>query len=245
MPVTPTYPGIYIQEAPNASHTIVSAPTNIAVFIGYTHPLKTNPVNFGVPVEIFGFSDYQRQFGGFVRSAAFANAYDSAKMPGAFGDMAQAINQFFLNGGTDAFVVSVNQASSSSALAKALPQPPVLGSPPLSPPSPPGLPAQVLDIGGVVFTQLEVTDEIFAMSVVIRPSPPASPSTHGTADIVLTYGPIVPNAATPTVDTSPATTVETYRRVSLDPASSNFILKAMSVSSLVSVSLSAPAPIVF
>ena len=245
MPVTPTYPGIYIQEAPSASHTIISAPTNIAVFIGYTHPLKTNPVNFGVPVEIFGFSDYQRQFGGFVRSAAFANAYDSAKMPGAFGDMAQAINQFFLNGGTDAFVVSVNQASASSALAKALPQPPVLGSPPLSPPSPPGLPAQVLDIGGVVFTQLEVTDEIFAMSVVIRPSPPTSPSTYGTADIVLTYGPIVPNAATPTIDTSPATTVETYRRVSLDPASSTYILKAMAASSLVRASLSTPAPIVF
>ncbi|WP_128970638.1 hypothetical protein [Bradyrhizobium tropiciagri] len=63
MPVTPTYPGIYIQEAASASHTIVSAPTNIAVFIGYTHPLKTKPESFGAPFEIFSFTDYQRQFG--------------------------------------------------------------------------------------------------------------------------------------------------------------------------------------
>jgi hypothetical protein len=41
MPITPTYPGIYIQEIPSAVHTITAAPTNIAVFIGYTHPFKT------------------------------------------------------------------------------------------------------------------------------------------------------------------------------------------------------------
>src|SRR5437763_794885 len=102
MPVTTSYPGIYIQELPSSSHTITAAPTNIAVFIGYTHPLKTLPANFGQPVEIFGFMDYQRQFGGFVRSAAYAaasNAFafadDPSADPGtAFGDMAEAVNQF-------------------------------------------------------------------------------------------------------------------------------------------------------
>jgi phage tail sheath protein FI len=243
MPVTPTYPGIYIQEAPSAAHTIISAPTNIAVFIGYTHPLKTKPENFGVPVEVFGFADYQRQFGGFVRSAAFANAYDSAKKPSAFGDLAQAVNQFFLNGGTDAFIVSVNQASSSSILKQLLPQPPSFTTPPLS--SPPALPKQILDIGGVVFTQLEVTDEVFALSVVIRPGAPTSPPGFGTADIIITYGPSVQGASPPAIATSPATTVETYRRVSLDPNSPNYILKALAASSLVSVSLSNPAPSAF
>jgi hypothetical protein len=246
MPVTPTYPGIYIQEAPSSSHTIISAPTNIAVFIGYTHPLKTKPANFGVPVEIFGSSDYQRQFGGVVRSGAFANAYDSAKMPGAFGDMAQAVNQFFLNGGTDAFVVSVNQATSSSILGQLIPQPPSVSGIVLSPPSSPPLPKQIVDIGGVIFAQLEVTDEIFAMSVVVRPAAPTSPpAAFGVADVILTYGPSVRGASPPSIATSPATTVETYRRVSLDPTSPNYVLSAMAASSLVSVSLSAPAPSTF
>ena len=73
MPVTPTYPGIYIQEAPSTSHTVIAAPTNIAVFIGYTHPLKTDAKLWGQAVQIFGWPDYVRQFGGYVRSAAFAN----------------------------------------------------------------------------------------------------------------------------------------------------------------------------
>src|ERR1700682_3905569 len=70
MPVTTSYPGIYIQELPSSSHSITAAPTNIAVFIGYTHPLKTLKENWGKPVEIFGFMDYRRGFGGFLRSAA-------------------------------------------------------------------------------------------------------------------------------------------------------------------------------
>ena len=32
MAITPTYPGIYIQELPSGAHTIVAAPTSITVF---------------------------------------------------------------------------------------------------------------------------------------------------------------------------------------------------------------------
>ena len=41
MPITPTYPGVYIEELPSTSHTILAAPTSITAFVGYTHPLKT------------------------------------------------------------------------------------------------------------------------------------------------------------------------------------------------------------
>ena len=41
MPVTPTYPGVYIEELPSSTHTITAAPTSVTVFIGYTHPFKT------------------------------------------------------------------------------------------------------------------------------------------------------------------------------------------------------------
>src|SRR5580692_3088297 len=99
MPVTTSYPGIYIQEAPSSSHTIIASPTNIAVFIGYTHPLKTDPSLWGQATQIFGWPDYVRQFGGYVRSAAFAKqAFSTANTDVNVGDMALAVSQFFLNG---------------------------------------------------------------------------------------------------------------------------------------------------
>src|SRR5437588_11855139 len=99
MPVTPTFPGMYIEELPSATHTIAAAPTSIAVFVGYTHPFKTK--QFGKPIELFSFTDYERNFGGFFRSHLFDAEAD------LFGDVAQAVNQFFLNGGSDAFVVGL------------------------------------------------------------------------------------------------------------------------------------------
>ncbi len=36
MPVTPTYPGVYIEEVSSGVHTISSVATSIAAFVGYT-----------------------------------------------------------------------------------------------------------------------------------------------------------------------------------------------------------------
>src|SRR5215472_5703215 len=170
MPVRPTYPGIYIQEAPSAVHTITPAPTNIAVFIGYTHPLKTKPANFGKAVQIFGFPDYQREFGGFLRSRAYAiagasqwitnrtvNYADPLTAPElSFGDMASAVSQFFLNGGTQAYVVGLLPAG---AVTGGQVKPSVLG---------------------MTFTAREITDDKFVMTLTLRPihsddSPPGDP----------------------------------------------------------------------
>ncbi len=159
MPVTPTYPGIYIQEAPSSSHTVVASPTNIAVFIGYTHPLKTAAASFGKAIQIFGFMDYQRQFGGFVRSAAFATqASVKADAGKTVGDMASAVNQFFLNGGTTCYIVALN------------------AMPAATPPT--------VDVGGITFSPREIVDGTYKLSVSIRPS-----ADKATADIILTYGP--------------------------------------------------------
>jgi phage tail sheath protein FI len=241
MPVTPTYPGIYIQEAQSSSHTIVAASTNVAVFIGYTHPLKTSSLKVGVPTEIFGFSDYQRNFGGFVSSSAFtANR-------GVVGDMAVAVNQFFLNGGTDAFVVSVNS-------------PTILG------------PGPSFTLAGYKCSALEVTDELYSLTVEVSPqaapvaptSPPSSPpaSSDPLADIKVTYGPSStshsgssPPSGGASATNGPAPSlsgagvvVEVYRRVSLatngldangNPKNPNHILNKLAASSL--VSLAGPA----
>jgi len=93
MPVTTSFPGIYILELPSNAHTIAAAPTSIAVFVGYSHPFKTK--HPGVPIELFSFADYEREFGGFIESDIL-----DPTLP-------FAVNQFFLNGGTDAVVVGM------------------------------------------------------------------------------------------------------------------------------------------
>jgi uncharacterized protein len=159
MPVTPTFPGIYIQELPSTSHTITAAPTNIAVFIGYTNPLKTAPENFNKAVHIFGLADYQRQFGGPFRSMAFTNAAAD------FADMAQAVSQFFINGGSEAYIVGLSPQNIN-----------IVGS--------------TVTIGALTFTAREITDEAYVMTITIRSvNPLASPPTSEVGDIVITYGP--------------------------------------------------------
>src|SRR5579863_8234019 len=95
MPVQTSYPGIYIEELPSSAHTITAAPTSITVFVGYTHPFKTDPSNFGQAIEIFSYADYEREFGG---------SYESGLIDS---NVADAVNMFFLNGGSDAFVVAL------------------------------------------------------------------------------------------------------------------------------------------
>lgn len=88
MPLSYSYPGIYIRELTLSTHTITPAPTSITAFVGYTHPWKT--AAFNTAVQIFSFSDYEANFGGLYTSGLV----DS--------DVAQAVYAFFLNGGNNA-----------------------------------------------------------------------------------------------------------------------------------------------
>lgn len=84
MPVTPTYPGVYIEEVPSGVRTITGVSTSVAAFIGY---FKKGPMNEAI--QIFNMGDFERIFSGLdTRSEA-----------------SYAIQQFFLNGGQDAWVV--------------------------------------------------------------------------------------------------------------------------------------------
>jgi phage tail sheath protein FI len=93
MSASPSYPGIYIQELPSSSHAIVPAPTSIAAFVGYSHPYLTG--TFGEAVQIFSFTDYETYFGGL-----FSSGITDASLP-------RAVYQFFLNGGSTAWVVGL------------------------------------------------------------------------------------------------------------------------------------------
>ena len=103
MPVTPTYPGIYIEELPSTSHTIAAAPTSVTVFIGYAHPWKTPAAKFGKAIQIFSYAEYERNFGGLLLS----NTLDVS--------LPYAVQQFFLNGGSEAYIVALQPKNYMSA----------------------------------------------------------------------------------------------------------------------------------
>ena len=84
MPVSPTYPGVYVEEIPSGVRTITGVSTAVTAFLGYT---PQGPVN--QPVHIYNFGDYQRNFGGLSKSS----------------EIGYAVQQFFLNGGAEAWVV--------------------------------------------------------------------------------------------------------------------------------------------
>jgi phage tail sheath protein FI len=131
MPVTPTYPGLYLEELPSLAHTITAAPTSITVFVGYGHPYKTR--NFNAAVEIFSFADYEREFGGLFTSGVFDT------------NLGHAVNQFFLNGGAIAYVVGLPPAYLDDTGA-------VIGTRPAAAPA--------VTIGTLVVTGREPTDQI-------------------------------------------------------------------------------------
>src|SRR5688572_3888447 len=90
MPVRPTYPGVYIEEVPSGVRTIVGVATSVGAFIDY---FARGPMNLAI--QIFSFSDFEREFGGLDLDS----------------EASYAIQQFFLNGGSEAFVVRVGRVT--------------------------------------------------------------------------------------------------------------------------------------
>ena len=98
MPITPTYPGVYIEEVPSPVRTIVGVSTSVTAFVGY---FPRGPLN--VPVRLLSMADFERELGGLHRDS----------------ETSYAIQQFFLNGGTEAFVVRVASGTGANAPSKA------------------------------------------------------------------------------------------------------------------------------
>jgi len=171
MPVSVSYPGIYIEELPLSAHAITPAPTSIAAFVGYTHPFKTN--EYKTAVRLFSFSDYETKFGGLYTSGLVD------------ANVARAVFQFFQNGGSDCYVVGLQPKlwDASGSL--------------LSPPNTFGgangvnftatVPTQPAP-NGMAFTALELADQV-PMKVSISNLRAASPgSPLNKFDVIITYG---------------------------------------------------------
>src|SRR6266849_3162432 len=84
MPVTVSYPGVYLQEVASGVHTITGVSTSIGAFFGRT---AKGPLDKAV--RCLSFADFLREFGG----------------PHPLSDLATSVRQFFDNGGTDCYVV--------------------------------------------------------------------------------------------------------------------------------------------
>jgi len=152
-----TYPGVYIQELQSNSHPITAAPTSVTVFVGYTHPFLTEPGNWGQAVEIFSFTDYERQFGGLYTSGVLES------------HVAYAVNNFFLNGGSTAYVVAL-QPSYYDSNGNNM-----------------GLVAAAgLSVGAVSFSALQPID-LIPMTVTIN-NLKSTYASNDTADISISYG---------------------------------------------------------
>ena len=184
MPVTPTYPGIYIEEILSNSHSITAAPTSVTVFIGYTHPFMTQPPHYGEAVEIFSFTDYEREFGGLFNVGWLAD------------DVGRAVFQFFSNGGAVAYVVALKPQLHLTGID-----------------TPQEIPGPSLTLGdttaGVVFTGLEPVDAYHQLTVSItnlRPTPPPlgqPPGPPDVADVTVAYGHRVETFRRVTLNASP------------------------------------------
>lgn len=94
MPVTPTYPGVYIEEIPSGVRTITGVATSIAAFIDFFPRGLMNR-----PVQILSMADFERHFGGL-----------DARSEGSY-----AVQQFFLNGGAEAWVVRAASGNVAAA----------------------------------------------------------------------------------------------------------------------------------
>ena len=83
-----SYPGVYIEELSSGVHTITGVATSIAAFVGWA---PQGPTTSAVLVQ--SWPDFQRQFGSFTNNNGAPNY------------LAYAVNQFFGNGGQQAYII--------------------------------------------------------------------------------------------------------------------------------------------
>lgn len=208
MTVTTSYPGVYIQELPSLTHSVIPSPTSVAVFVGYTHPFRTPEDNYLTAIQLNSTTDYQTNFGGF---------FFSPWLPDYVG---RAVYEFFLNGGPTCYVVALKPTEYMSGAAPAQ-----IGghnvelaaaTAVVNCPNSTTITFTALQPVGVPATAPATGEVGLAMQVSI--SNPQPTSTPTAADIVISYG----------------STVETYRQVpiaKLNTTMQNSALVAVQVSS--------------
>ena len=95
MPVSLTYPGVYIEEVSSGVRTITGVATSVTAFIGRARRGPTDR-----PRLVQSFAEFERLYGGLW----------------AHSTMSYAVQQYFLNGGRDALIARVHNAAAAATL---------------------------------------------------------------------------------------------------------------------------------
>lgn len=103
MPVTLSYPGVYIEELSSGVHTITGVATSITAFIGRAlrGPLDSQQES---PVRVQSYAEFERIFGGLWQHST----------------LSYSVQQFFQNGGSDALIVRVQNGAVAATLTLAV-----------------------------------------------------------------------------------------------------------------------------
>lgn len=95
MPVTPTHPGVYVDEAPEGPRTIHGVATSITAFIGRALRGPSDR-----PQLVQSFAEFERVHGGLWRGST----------------LAYAVQHDFLNGGRDSLIWRVHHGAVAATL---------------------------------------------------------------------------------------------------------------------------------
>jgi len=95
MPVSTTYPGVYVQEVPSGVRTIVGVSTSTTLFVGSS---KGGPIS--QPVQCLSYGEFVRNF-----------SDDSSSS-----DLPRYLKLYFLNGGTNAWVMRIANGAAASSV---------------------------------------------------------------------------------------------------------------------------------
>jgi hypothetical protein len=97
-------PGVYVEEFESGGKPMEGVGTSTAGFVGLA---EKGPVG-GVPQLVTNFADFRRKYGGFLSENEF----------GDYRFLAYAVEHFFINGGTRAFISRVAPSSAKCSEAK-------------------------------------------------------------------------------------------------------------------------------
>lgn len=86
-------PGVYVEEFDSGPAPMQGVSTSTAGFIGLAQKGEVS----GAPVFITGFADFVREYGGYLQESEF----------GEYRYLAYAVNHFFTNGGSRAYIMRV------------------------------------------------------------------------------------------------------------------------------------------
>jgi uncharacterized protein len=95
MPISPTYPGVYVQEIPSGVRTIVGVSTSVGMFLGTS---KKGPISR--PIQCLNYASFRDRFGDDPTG----------------GRLAQYVKLFFLNGGTNCYVMRIANGATAATV---------------------------------------------------------------------------------------------------------------------------------